>query len=718
MRLAPSPSLNRVLLVLAILSCEQAHALPGAIPRVEQMPDNPQPFALRDWEQVTRSYLDIAFDFDRKGPHLPLIRWADTNQTMIWMPAYVGAKDGPESINYLGALVSGSLVGIDMRTYHGHDWIAIGSNFYNPKDGVYLDVAKGKSGSSFWYDVLPNVLSFQLAALYPNEADLNGRMMSVAGQWYKACVALGGGASPESLPDFDHTGFDLRAMQPFDNGERIEPEGGAGIAWMEYMAWQKSKDPRSLAAADWSIRALTKKPIAANPLYEVLLPYAALTAARMNAELGRDYDVAKLVNWCFEPKPSPQARPNWGVITGSWNGLSVDGLVGSATDGGGYAFAMNTFQFVGTLAPLARYDPRYAHDLGKWILSVASSARLFYANAHDAEHQSSYAWSTAYDSNSVIAYEGLRKWKRSTTSVALADCGAATGKTLHGNFASTHYYMEDPPDAQIIGETAVADDSQLEHTWEFDLPDCAERFLVVAAERIDSGHHGNAFEFSYSTNVAGPFSEAFRVKGLDNAHVKELPDSLHGKLYVRAASADASRGQTACDQLSVDAMAVSYRSDIGPYAQGDLIVSFIDLLNNYTVPIVLYRPSTVVTDLGLYGSAHVGNLGGIIKPTNIEKILRLDLLKTDYFHAPAYPTFLYYNPYSAAREVAVDCGAQTVDVYDAVTKTFLVRNASGKTPVEIPADTARVIVLAPAGGQLAHEGTRTLINGVIVNYGD
>jgi hypothetical protein len=205
-------------------------------------------------------------------------------------------------------------------------------------------------------------------------------------------------------------------MKPFDNGERIEPEGAAGIAWLEYMAWRQSKDPRFLAAADWSIRALESKPVEASPLYEVLLPYAALTAARMNAELGRSYDVAKLVNWCFDPRPGPQARPNWGVITGSWNGLDVDGLVGSATDGGGYAFAMNTFQYAGTLAPLARHYFCYAHDLG----NDESGQRLtpFYANAHDAEHQSSQP-GPRLDRRSVIAYEGLRKWKRSMPALPL-----------------------------------------------------------------------------------------------------------------------------------------------------------------------------------------------------------------------------------------------------------------------------------------------------------
>jgi len=42
----------------------------------------------------------------------------------------------------------------------------------------------------------------------------------------------------------------------------------------------------------------------------------------------------------------------------------------------------------------------------------------------------------------------------------------------------------------------------------------------------------------------------------------------------------------------------------------------------------------------------VGILGGIIDTTIVEKILQLDLLKTDYFHDASYPTFLYFNPFN------------------------------------------------------------------------
>jgi hypothetical protein len=135
-----------------------------AISHVNEMPNLPRPYAMRDWSQVTRDYLDFAFDFDKKGEHLPLIRWTDDSRKMIWMPAYIGNKAGPESINVLGAVVSGALVGTDMRDFRGTDWVAMTENFYSPKDGIFLDWIGGKSGDSFWYDVLPNVLYFQIGA--------------------------------------------------------------------------------------------------------------------------------------------------------------------------------------------------------------------------------------------------------------------------------------------------------------------------------------------------------------------------------------------------------------------------------------------------------------------------------------------------------------------------------------------------------------------------
>lgn len=534
------------------LARTEAGQLPIAC--VERMPNLPQPYQMRDWRKVTEDYLNFLGNTEGRGEHLPLMLWQETEQPQIRLPSYVGSTGGPEGINFLAAVVSGGLVGKDMRHFRGHDWVALSTNYFSAEHGVCGNGWSGGSGSSFWYDLFPNVLFFQICELNPGDPARDKILFQVAERWYQGCLVLGASTNGPGLPNFDHLALNLHSMKPVDNGRWIEPDGAAGVAWCEYMAWTQFKDPRFLTAADWSLRALLARPPKKNPQYEVLLPYGALAAARMNAELGRSYDVGKLLNWCFEPMESPAARPGWGVLSDRFGEIDCHGLVGSSKDTEGYAFAMNTFQWAGTLAPLARYDTHCARALGKWMLNLANASRLFYANALPADHQDHRDWADAYDTNYCLAYEGLRK------------------------------------------------------------------------------HSIN------STNIQ-------------------------------------------------------------PYATGDV-----------------HDANTNVLNFCLYGSAHVGTLGGILSRTSDEQILQIDLLRTDYFHARAYPTFLVYNPHPVATKFEADFGPKRCDLYDAVADRVVKRNITGKTALELPADTAAVIIAAPAGGQLIRQAGIVFIDGVAVRW--
>jgi hypothetical protein len=123
------------------------------------------------------------------------------------------------------------------------------------------------------------------------------------------------------------------------------------------------------------------------------------------------------------------------------------------------------------------------------------------------------------------------------------------------------------------------------------------------------------------------------------------------------------------------------------------------------------------TNLVLYGSSHVGMLGGILDTTDVEGILRLDLLKTDFFHQDAYPTYLYYNPHGEDRAVTVDLEGGVYDLFDAVSNQFLLKGAAESVQLPIPADQAVMLVLAPAGGSVSYDGNRTLVDGVVVDFG-
>jgi hypothetical protein len=225
----------------------------------------------------------------------------------------------------------------------------------------------------------------------------------------------------------------------------------------------------------------------------------------------------------------------------------------------GYAFAMNTYANAMSVVPLARYEDRYARDIGKWLLNAASAARLFYGNAHGPGNQSSEFWTG--DPKYSIAYEGLR------------------------------------------------------HNW--------------------------------------------------------LPPHL-------LKPGESSEIYAAGDPLT--------------YGWGPL------------------------TDFGIYGSAFTGVLASVIKTTNVEKVLQLDLLATDFYRAAAHPTYLYYNPHPADQSVAIELGNGAFDLYDAVSNRFLQSAASGATFFTVPKDNAVMLVLVPAGGAETMVGRKLLVDNVVVDY--
>jgi hypothetical protein len=107
--------------------------------------------------------------------------------------------------------------------------------------------------------------------------------------------------------------------------------------------------------------------------------------------------------------------------------------------------------------------------------------------------------------------------------------------------------------------------------------------------------------------------------------------------------------------------------------------------------------------------SYVGFFGGIVRNTNVEMILQLDCLATDFFHDRAFPTYLYYNPYDITKEVQIDVGPQSRDLFDAATDRFLKKNVRGVSSFPLAVNTAAVVVMAPTGGTITYKGNRTLI---------
>ncbi|HET6556044.1 MAG TPA: LamG-like jellyroll fold domain-containing protein [Prolixibacteraceae bacterium] len=408
-----------------------------SISRVDQMPDSPPSLSIRDWDAVARNYDQLVFDLNKTGTHWPLSRTGTQGQfnypdnTPLFLDSYVGADNHlnqAEAINILPAIVGASLTGIDKSNQNGMNWAAMAKDFFNLKNNqnVYLNNYSTSSGNDWWYDLMPNVYFYQLKELYPDAApQFDSQFASVADQWLKAVQQLGGSSSPWTVPNMNYRAFNLATGQP-QTGDVAEPESAGSLAWLLYNAYLETGNREYIEGAQQSMDFLAS--LTSNPSYELQLPYGTLTAARMNAVEGTSYPMDKLLNWCFDRGP----LRGWGAIVGNWNGYEVSGLIGEANDNGNdYAFVMNGFQQAAALAPLAKYDKRYARAIAKWLLNVSSASRLFYHDALPAENQDSYAWASANDPEASIPYEALKQtWQGKSP--------FATGDALRGEWAATN----------------------------------------------------------------------------------------------------------------------------------------------------------------------------------------------------------------------------------------------------------------------------------------
>jgi hypothetical protein len=380
------------------------------IPRVEQMPNQPQPYKMRNWKQVAKDYDSYVFDFTLSGEYLPLIKlkentvnYPDHHSFILHTAVGTYSPGNAEAINLIPAVVGASLVGVDKSLQNNHKWVLYCEEFFNrrPEENVYLNGSIASSGSDWWYDTMPNIFFFQLNDLYPHTGDFDNQVSSVADQWLKSVKRLGGSTTPWKKPYLNYRAFRLATMLPNSDGVK-QPEAAGAIGWLLYHAYSITHNEDYRIGAEWCMEFLSSWN--QNPSYELQLPYGTYLAARMNAELGTSYNVDKLINWCFSPAGNVR---EWGVTVGNWGGYDCDGLVGEANSGG-YAFVMNGFQQAAALVPMVRYDDRYARAIGKWILNLANASRLFYTNYLPPENQDGETWSNIYDPTSVLAHEALR----------------------------------------------------------------------------------------------------------------------------------------------------------------------------------------------------------------------------------------------------------------------------------------------------------------------
>lgn len=384
--------------------------------RVEEMANLPQPLKIIDWKLMAQNFDKTVYDFNAKGEYWPMI-WMDStrknfDQPVMGIYTAVGdVRQGKnnkgmfhEALANMGAVMGASLVGIDKSKQNGVNYAAMLKNYFNrdTKWNIMMNntapevaLLGGGYGRDWWYDVYPNVLFYAVCEQYPEEKDFDWMAKSIAEKFYQADSILKG--------DYNYSYFDYAAMKPMKNQICAQQDAAAGHAWVLYAAYKKFGDKRYLKGAISAMTALESNKI--NPTYELLMPFGAYLAARMNVEQGTNFDVQKLLAWTFDG--TAVCREGWGVLTGKWNGYDISGVVGSTVDHGGYGFLMNTFDAAWPLIPTVRYDPSYANAIGKWMLNAVNASRFFYPQYMPADRQTIPQHAAV--TKGVIAYEGFAK---------------------------------------------------------------------------------------------------------------------------------------------------------------------------------------------------------------------------------------------------------------------------------------------------------------------
>ena len=365
-----------------------------------------------------------------------------------------------------------------MKAYYHADPVKTSNGLEN---GLFTDhfVDTTGSGGSFWYELVPNVYAMQVQSLYdanqieqgrtPNEPTFDDLTHRMADTLERMVQFLKG--KNARLPSFDYSGVRLisggfKAWDPhchdgrndgvnlnlksdqvvcpataaFDIASRYEPDAAGSIALIGLMAFDRWKDSKYLNMAEDAIQFLSEYD--RNPVYEVEFNFAVVAAARLNRTYAKNHDIKKFMQWAFSrsnsshPDFKTNARPDVGIIAETWGHFPVYGLWGGKAPyaaKGGYAFYMNTISQAVTLAPVAKYYPQYSTLMGKYLLNVASNARVFFPDKIPESNQHSKSLvrlkqlisETGNQNYKSIPYEGFRK-----DPLAGGGLGMATGDAV------------------------------------------------------------------------------------------------------------------------------------------------------------------------------------------------------------------------------------------------------------------------------------------------
>jgi hypothetical protein len=204
---------------------------------------------------------------------------------------------------------------------------------------------------------------------------------------------------------------------------------------------------------------------------------------------------------------------------------------------------MNGFQQAAALAPLPKYDKRYARTIAKWILNLTNASRLFYWNALPQDHQDSYPWASANDPMACIPHESMKEVLQGKTPFATGDAigggWAATNLSLYsgsgvGYLAAVVKATNIPEILQIdLNKTDLYGDDSLASYLYFN-PTQESKLVQVNLPQGNFGVYESLTETVLQTAVSGSFQlliPAGEVRLIRLFTSGLIPENHNGRLY-------------------------------------------------------------------------------------------------------------------------------------------------------------------------------------------
>jgi len=382
------------------------------VPRISGMPQIPDTYKMMDWKERAERYDAYVFDWDRNDDVGPLI-WSDTTDCNGLSDGFglfttVGdirqiSRSGAchEAINCMASVMGGGLMGIDKTNQDGRNYARMVQKYFARDNGwnIFLNSTM-RNAADWWYNVLPNLLWLGVYDIFPDVAEARDILHTVADQHAESDSVMGN--------CYDYSYFDFSRMLPYNEKGIMQQDVAGGYSYILLNAYREFGEQKYLDHAINAMEVFNSQK--ESRLYEIIMPFGIYAAAYLNAAYGKEYDLQKMLDWNFDGCMAESGRYGWGVISEKWGDYDVYGLQGSITDGGGYAFLMNSFEMAWPLVPMVKYAPQYARMIGRWMLNNASASRLFFPDQIDDEHQ--YAPDLKNLTGGAVGYEGLRKTDR------------------------------------------------------------------------------------------------------------------------------------------------------------------------------------------------------------------------------------------------------------------------------------------------------------------